>query len=894
MKIFTRKKLAVQIAIAIGALSAATSGVVLAQTVTTPSVAAGTTAVSGVKTALDEIVVTAQRRAENKQEVPVSVTAVTAEQLADRNITDITQMEGMSPGFTFGRSGSDARPAMRGVRTENVAINGDTTIGYFIDGIYKSRAQQALASFVDVERVEIQRGPQGTLYGRNTFGGNISVLTNAPVFKKFQGSASAQFGEFNKTRFEGMVNLPVHDMFAVRVAAAYDKSDGYVQNDFNSAADLFDQDLKYGRLALKFQPNSAFEATFRTDSTEQGGNGGSAFGYKQAGTYYDRASCQQLFNATVTIINGRPGNRDGVADCTRTVGAGVGTGALAAGTGVDVGVPIYAAGNAYRVANDYQTYLKLSDKSSTLDMAYKFEAFTLKYIGGVADFDTQRTADSDMSASTIAVDYQRTSAKTTSHEFQILSAGKGPLNYVAGYYYFKDKLRGTLNAVQLPRTVRSDLIAAPLVLPQNGAGFFDDPIAQTESNALYAQATYKFDDKLSVTLGGRSTSDKKNFKFANANSVLPLLANGTPDGTQINFGIPLPGSAAYGTAGTSNCVPVRGPGFYCDPANPAVLWGATYDAKTFKKSTGRLAVDYKWAKQNLVYASLSTGFRSGGFNSGQALEVARTFLPEEVKAIEVGSKNRFMDNTVQLNVALFSNKYTNLQEQRQVPIGASTISTIFNAAKAKATGMEAELEWLATDRLSLGGTLSLLDAKYTSFPDVALPFGTSILITDATSTAPTIVNGVTIAPAGQKRVFAPGYSCAVIPGTGGAGQPGAAFGCDLTGKRVPYAAKYQGSIVASYVIDLPGGSQITPSAVLTFSSGYFGQPTNADIEKQGAYSKIDLKLNWVINRNFSALFFVDNAADKQVINRFVWGGGGALQVSAAPPRTWGLRVNYAY
>ena len=291
MKIFTRKKLAVQIAIAIGALSAATSGVVLAQTVTTPSVAAGTTAVSGVKTALDEIVVTAQRRAENKQEVPVSVTAVTAEQLADRNITDITQMEGMSPGFTFGRSGSDARPAMRGVRTENVAINGDTTIGYFIDGIYKSRAQQALASFVDVERVEIQRGPQGTLYGRNTFGGNISVLTNAPVFKKFQGSASAQFGEFNKTRFEGMVNLPVHDMFAVRVAAAYDKSDGYVQNDFNSAADLFDQDLKYGRLALKFQPNSAFEATFRTDSTEQGGNGGSAFGYKQAGTYYGGYRC---------------------------------------------------------------------------------------------------------------------------------------------------------------------------------------------------------------------------------------------------------------------------------------------------------------------------------------------------------------------------------------------------------------------------------------------------------------------------------------------------------------------------------------------------------------------------------------------------------------------------
>ena len=206
--------------------------------------------------------------------------------------------------------------------------------------------------------------------------------------------------------------------------------------------------------------------------------------------------------------------------------------------------------------------------------------------------------------------------------------------------------------------------------------------------------------------------------------------------------------------------------------------------------------------------------------------------------------------------------------------------------------MELELEWRDTDRLSLGGALSLLDAKYTSFPDVALPFGTSILITDPASTAATIVNGVTIAPAGQRRVFAPGYSCGVIPGTGGTGQPAAAFGCDLSGKRVPYSPRYQGSFTASYEFDLPNGGRLLPLAVVTFSSGYFGQPTNAEIEKQGAYAKADLKLNWEINRVWSALFFVDNVTDKQTINRFVWGGGGALQVSAAPPRTFGLRLTY--
>ena len=883
MKMWPRKKLVIHIA---AALSAANGfGIALAQTPPNPTP-------PPKSSALEEIVVTAQRRAENKQEVPVSVTAVTGDQLAERNITDISQMEGMSPGFTFGRSGTDARPAMRGVRTENVSVNGDTTIGYFVDGVYKSRSQQALTGFVDIARVEIQRGPQGTLYGRNTFGGNISIITNEPILKQFQSSASILFGSFKKTRVEGVLNIPASDTVAIRLVGAYDKADGYVKNDFNPDADLFDQNLKYGRVSIRFKPNDRFDATFRADGTDGGGNGGSAFGYKQAGTYLDRGSCQQLFNASLLTLNVRGGNRDGVNDCTRTVGAGAGTGTGAVGTGVDLGIPIYAAGNAYRIDTNYQSYQKLSDKSAALDLAYKFDAFTLKSISGYADFKVERTADSDMSASQVFIDYQLTKAKTFSQELQILSGGNGPLGYVAGYYYFKDKLRGTLYSVQQPRIIRSSALASPLTLPQNGGAFFDDPVAETESNALYAQFSWKATDQLTFTLGGRRTEDKKDFRFANTNSIAPRNASGLRDATLITFDTPGPADSAFGTKGTSNCVPARGPGFYCDPADPTVLLGATYDQKKFTKSTGRAAVDYKLGKQQLLYASYSTGFRSGGFNSGQAVEAARTFLPEEVKAVEIGSKNRFLDNTLQFNIAAFNNKYTNLQEQRQVPIGLATISTIFNAAKAKANGVEMELEWRATDRLSLGGTLSLLDAKYTSFPDVALPFGTSILVTDASATSATVVNGVTISPAGQRRVFAPGYSCGLIPNTGGTGQPAAAFGCDLSGKRVPYAARYQGSLTGSYEFDLPDGGRLTPLAVVTFSSGYFGQPTNAEIEKQNAYSKVDLKLNWEINRVWSALLFVDNATDKQTINRFVWGGGGAMQVSAAPPRTWGFRLTY--
>jgi iron complex outermembrane receptor protein len=657
---------------------------------------------------------------------------------------------------------------------------------------------------------------------------------------------------------------------------------------------LFDQDLKFGRVALRFKPNAQFDAVLRVEATDQGGNGGSAFGYKQKGTYYDPTSCQQLFNTTELRMNVRAGNRDGVNDCVRTVGAGAGTGASAVGSGVDLGIPLYRAGDGYRVDTDYQSFLKLKDTSASLDMSYRMDAFSLRSITGYTDFKAERTSDGDFSASTIAIDYQRTTAKTFTQELQIISEGKGPLGYVAGYYYFKDKLRGTFINQQLPRTVRSAAIAAPLSLPQNGAGFFDDPFAETESNAFYAQFSWKATNQLTFTLGGRTTEDKKDFRFASANAVLPRNTAGQPDGNLITLATPAPPTSAYGSAGTSNCNPARGPGFYCDPANPSILLGGTYDQKTFKKSTGRFAADYKLSKQNLIYVAYSTGFRSGGFNSGQQLEQVRTFLPEEVKAVEIGSKNRFFDNTLQINVAAFSNKYTNLQEQRQVPVGATTISTIFNAAKAKAEGVEVEVEWRGIERLSVIAGLSLLDAKYTSFPDVALPFGTSILVTDASNVAGTTVNGVLIAPPGQRRVFAPGYSCGVLPGTGGAGQPAVAFGCDLTGKRVPYASRYQGSISAAYEFDTPNGGRVTPMVVANFNGGFYGQPTNAEIEKQGAYTKFDLKVNWEINRNFNALLFVDNVTDKETINRFVWGGGGALQVSSAPPRTFGLRLNYNF
>jgi iron complex outermembrane receptor protein len=373
-----------------------------------------------------------------------------------------------------------------------------------------------------------------------------------------------------------------------------------------------------------------------------------------------------------------------------------------------------------------------------------------------------------------------------------------------------------------------------------------------------------------------------------------------PQGTAITLSTgPIPNSA-FGTEGAAtNCTYTTFPpprsGFQCLASNTTILTGATYDTKKFNKTTWRAGLDYQLSDDNLMYASVSTGFRSGGFNSGQGPAALQpTFNPETVIAYEIGSKNRFADNTIQINLAAFYNNYKGLQEQRQVPVGATTLSIIENSGKARSYGAEAELIWQPVDALQIGATFAYLNAKYTEYRDVPAPFGTTILVTDAAALTPTVVNGVTIAPAGQRRLFAPGYNCGLVAGTGGAGQPAAAYGCDISGNSIPYSPEFTGAVYASYEIDLGSAGTLTPYASINFSSSFFGQPFNSILEKQDAFSKIDLRLTWAYNENVSIQGFVTNVTDKVTSTRFVWGGGGALQASYAPPRLWGARASFKF
>ena len=823
-----------------------------------------------------EIVVTAQRREQNLQRVPISVSAFGAADIRNKGLTDLSRLEGLVPGFTFGRSGVDARPAIRGVRTESVDVKADTTIGFFIDGIYQSRSSQATLGFVDLERVEVQRGPQGTLYGRNTFGGNISIITAQPKLSTFLGGADLTLGDNSQLRATGFVNAPLGDIAAVRLVAGYEKSNGYVKNDNPAGNNLFDDDNRYLRASLLIEPTDRLKAVFKIDHARRGGAGGSAFGYKLVGSYFYVPTNTQLFNATPIFLNTRGGNRDGVVDAPLTI---------------DAGVPIYQRDDPYRIDNDYRATLKLRNTGLTANIAYDLGPVVLKSITGYTDFKTTRTQDTDFSANQIGADYQFTSAKTFSQEVQLVSGAGRRLEYVVGAYYFADKLNGTFINQQFPQIVRNVL---PNILRPAGNGFYQEFRAETKSLAGYAQASYAITDQLKATAGLRYTRDRKDFQFANANAVLPLLG-GIPQAGAITFGTGnIPGSAFGSEGAPTNCtyvtVPLPQPGFQCLAANTNVFTGATFDTATFKKLTYRLGLDYQVTPANLLYASVASGFTSGGFNGSQAAAALgrSTFQPQVVTAFEIGSKNRFFDRTVQLNLAAFYNRYSSLQEQRQVPVGNTTLSIIENSGKARSYGAELEAIWKPVSPLTLTASLAYLNARYTNYDQVAAPFGTSILI-PSPGAAPTVVNGVTIAPANQQRIFAVGYDCGLIPGTGGPGQPGAAFGCDLTGNRIAHSPEFSGALSAQYAINLGRAGTLTPYVQLNFSSSFYGQPINSVLDRQEGFSKLDLRLTWDYNENFSLQGFVTNVTDKATATRFVYGGGGGLQASYAPPRLWGVR-----
>lgn len=862
----------------------------------------------------NDIIVTAQRREESLQDVPISIVAIGNKELTNRNVTDASRLEQVAPGLQLGRSGTDARPAIRGTYTEQIQGNSDPRIGFYIDEIYQSRTSQLSVPFVDLARVEVQKGPQGTLYGRNSFGGNIALVTNPPS-DRLEGGVTLLYGDYNRTLANSYVNLPISDSLAFRVAGAVEQRGPYIESITNKAASYDDLGQQYIRGALRFAPpglGNNLEIILRGSYWHQDDAGGNTFNAKAIGQLIDPAlvtapgGTLTVGGATFTFplgFNGRSFTgkfqpysafRDGIPDIN----------------GADIGILIPGP---YKALNDEPNFNRVNSKqfSATINMDLT-NWLSVRSITGYVDFKAVRGGDNDGTSAPFGVGYFLTKDKAFSQELQLLSNDSAsPFQYTIGAYYLRDRVPDGFLSARPNRTYSTAFALAnglvPLYFGSNfttlpngtiGAPGSDayNPLSylETKSYAGYGQLSYTFAEKLTVTGGLRYTIDDKEFASALGNRFAPagtfLVFQPTT-----NFNRECNGFTAADPSSTAPAL------------NVAEALITRCGQKKFKFFTYRAAVDYKPNDDMLLYASYSTGKRSGGFAYSVIPGTPNNTLPfvdtENVEAYEAGVKASLFDRRAQVNLAVFYNKYSNLQVQRSFPNPLTPNSVITvggNGGTGEAPGIDLEITAEPIDRLRLNLAANYLHARDDPFP------------------APTFNNGVC-------GIAAPGGTCTTRPevqlGFGGGILPNPVSNPELfvpalgpdgrqlfsgtvpqfltlgynVKQRVQNQTDFSLRAGIAYDIDLGDMGTLTPEVQTYYNDGYLLAPALQRSFNQGSYTKTDIYLTWR-NKEDNLTFqgFIQNLEDKAVLGRVTTGSGGAFSGTYQPPRTWGLRLSYRY
>jgi iron complex outermembrane receptor protein len=727
--------------------------------------------------ALGDVIVTAQRRAERLQDVPLAVTAITADDLSRSRIFDASRLQLQTPGLTWGQQGADSFPAIRGVRTQLVDAKTDPVIGFYLDGVYQSRTQQQSIPLFDLARVEVQRGPQGTLYGRNTFGGNISVVTQEPT-KELSAGGSLSIGNYSLKQGDAFINLPINDWLSARVAGYHSDHTGYVTSTVNPQIHVADEDQNAVRGSLLATPTPELRILVHGGWWGRFDAGGSAYGYKTVGTLINAAGVRSILGSPYAV---NPSVRNGSFFIN----------------GIDEGVPV--GSDPYQNQFDYQPYERVKEKYIDGDVSYDLGGIALRSITGYEGFRSNRSGDIDQSgvvfpavgvASGFAgsgIQAADTHVRTFSEELQLSSnRSVERLQWIVGGYLFHDHLREFYDQVYTAPTATTRSSQALSAL-------------STHSYAAYGQATLAIvPDKLKL-IGGIRYSDE------------------TKDATITNYTAP-PGSFTYNVQ------------------TAAIGGGHAHYAKV----TWKGGAEFNVTRDNLLYATVSTGFESGGINnnSSNAL-VPAAYAPQTVTAYEVGSKNKLLNGELFVNVSAFYNDYKNLQIT--ILDQVTNLSYYANAGAARGYGAEFEVKTNFYRDLHVNGTASLLNAKYTQYTRPN-PFGNT-----------TTVN--------------------------------------LSGNRVPMAPTFKGTLSAYYDIKANDGAALTPHVDLLYSTHYYATDYNTVLDRQNAYATLDTSLRYSLpNGRVYIEGFGDNLTKKAVIYSATLGSTARVQNSYSPPRTYGVRV----
>ena len=632
---------------------------------------------------VEMITVTARRREESLQDTPISISAVTSEGLEARSIENVTQIGDFTPNVKFNSSvpisASNATAAIfiRGIGQNDYQLSADPGVGLYLDGVYISRGVGNVLDVLNVERIEVLRGPQGTLFGRNTIGGAVSVVTKKPG-EVLSGSMEVTTGRFNRIQMKGIVDIPLAEGIYSSVSAFVHKRDGHVKGVLPQAHDLGDTDQFAGRFALRLVPSP----TLKIDIAIDGSSSREESAPNVAIALDENAPAAQYWNAA---YSGAPGICTDLANPARfsTPGCFNNQWALAPyrhGATFETVSDVFRFGNPepYRSGSDVDIW----GVSGTIEWEVA-DSLSLKSITAYRKVTGFWTRDSDHSPAAIIQTNNDWVQDQFSQEIQILGdMADGRLNWVLGGYYSDEKgnHKDLVNIVD--------------------AVFLSGATLKGESLAFFGQATFEVIENLNVTAGIRWTEDKKTFGNANQYVVEAGFLTGAPlnpDGS-----------------GLANGDPLMGP------------LGQTATIKD-KAWTPMASISYRFSPAILAYASYSEGFKGGGFTQRVFPPFAfiPSFKPETSTTYEFGLKTDLFDRRLRLNASVFLNDYDNLQVTVNDPtLGFAPI--IQNAAKARIKGFELEVFAKPVPELTIDAGLGYLDAKYREVDLRALDAGVSV------------------------------------------------------------------------------------------------------------------------------------------------------------------------
>lgn len=650
---------------------------------------------------LEEVLVTATRRAETDvQTTPVAVTAITnaeVDRLIPTDLGDVlvyapNVINGKQPGF------NSANFAIRGVGQNGIILYFENQVGVIVDDMVIPHIQTANIDMLDIQSVEILRGPQGTLFGKNTTGGVVNVKTNRPEIGENTLSIRGQAAEFGRVEGRAVGNIALGDTMAFRAAVLRAKSDGYYQNgatygpvaDFGvnyplagtsgagDGSDIGGSDVLSGRFKFRWQPSDDLDINFAYEMVRDRGDTPPSVNETPDGAY--------VFN---------------LLGFSRDVG----------------GDRVNYAG----VSNREDVLLNMGSKGHEIDvdgmyfnLDWDFNSnYSLSLFGGRRETDSwlANTYTGEVGPVSLFDATRQDERETTQLEARISSDLSGPFNFVAGAFYQKDDTVFSVSQVLgfVDMTLDSGaLFGDPLFFNNNPQVLSNSQ--EAEAMAFYVDGTYDITDKLTLGAGLRYTEEEKSWTGRNQVFIQALNGGFDPNFTWRELGEPLAAAdfAKYPT-------------------------GVVRDSQTWNEPTWRVTLGYEASDMTYFYGTYSRGFKSGGYNDqtgtgGNPIEPiqARPTDPETADSFEIGMRSEWFDNQLRLNLTGFYVTYDDSQQQLLAEIEAdrdgdgineSTFqeTRFFNAAQIEVYGLELETVWQVTDAFRVQGSMGLLESEFTEF-----------------------------------------------------------------------------------------------------------------------------------------------------------------------------------